>query len=306
MLKRLSWTYRALSTKLKKEMAMTTVDNLKGKKLEMISLKRTIVGILVLMIIAFCLAIAAPSVKATPSLTISANGYYDPSSHQYYFIGEVKNVGTTPATDINIRIIAYDTSNNQVDIETPTPEISILNPGAKSPFDATCEDSTASLKIDHFDATIYSSTDSSSLPVGIQVTALNATLNGQSSFITGTLQNTGISETDITNVFATYYNSQGAVVGIATDQTDVLEPGDTSDFNTTSGTLGISYIMPNANISGYTITAESFGNSQGLYTMTESNGGTIPEFSTVPAILLLLAAPSLMLIFSKKAKRPKF
>jgi hypothetical protein len=180
------------------------------------------------------------------------------------------------------------------------------NPGAKSPFDATCESSTASLKIVHFDATIYSSSDSSSLPVGIQVTALNSTLNGQSSFITGTLQNTGTSETDITNVYTTYYNSTGAVVGVATDQTDVLEPGDSSDFNITGGVLGTEYIMPNANISGYTITAEAVENSQAIYTMTESNGGTIPEFSTVPAILLLLAIPSLMLIFSKKAKHPKF
>lgn len=288
-------------------MAIITISNSNGKKLEMISLKHTIiVGILVLMIIAFCSAIYAPSVKATPNLTLSANGYYDPSSHQYYYIGEVKNVGTTPATDIAIRIIAYDASNNQVDIETPTPEISILNPGAKAPFDATCEDSTASLKITHFDATIYSSSDSSSsLAIGIQVTALNATLSGQSSFITGTLQNTGTSETDITNIYATYYNSTGAVVGVATDQTDVLEPGDTSDFNITGGVMGTEYIMPNANISGYTITAEAVENSQTIYTMTESNGGTVPEFSAFPAILLLLAVPSLMLIFSKKTKHPK-
>lgn len=276
----------------------------------MTSLKRIIiVGILVLMVITFRLAIVAPSVKATPNLTISANGYYDSSSQQYDFIGEIKNVGSTPANNIMISIIAYDNANNQVwagaNIDT---EISTLNPGAKSPFDTTCDNDTTALKIDNFTATISSSNDSSSsLPIGIQLTALNATLDGQSSSITGTLQNTATVETSVTNIYATCYNLQGAVVGVLTDQTDMLEPGDSSNFNMT----GPYYIMPNANISGYTITAEAPENSLtstagAMYTMTESNGGTIPEFSTIPAILLLLAVPSLMLIFSKKTKHPKF
>ena len=261
------------------------------------SLRRIIIiGILTLLATLCASRIIAPQARAAVSLTISKNGYYDSAAQKYYFIGEIKNVGTTPATNITISINAYDSSNNQVDIETPTPEISVLNAGAKSPFYTYCESSQASQRIDHFTATILASSESTGLPVGIQVTVDNATLDGASSFITGTLQNTGTSETDITDIYATFYNSNGTVMGVGFDQSDVLEPNDTNQFNITSQAFVL-----NANVTGYTITAESFvGEDNGDYISAETNGGTIPEFPSVFAIMLVLAGMLAIMIYSNK------
>ena len=75
------------------------------------------------------------NVKAqSPAVAISlGKGFH--TQYGYVFVGEIKNTGNTPFTNIILRVSGYDSSNNIVwydDIVRP--ELFVLMPGAYTSF----------------------------------------------------------------------------------------------------------------------------------------------------------------------------
>jgi hypothetical protein len=256
-----------------------------------------------------CSGTIVPKVTAAGNVTVSLWGYYESIMKNYYVWGEVKNVGDQPVTNVTITVNCYDVSNTLVtSIKTevaPLGSASYGNPfvllaGKKAPFGPEMITSShGAQSIDHCNSNV-SFFECASLPVGLQI-AMDRVVLGVYANMNGTIKNIGTSNADWFYVYATGYNSSGAVIGTALYQGSTLNVSEVKAFSISSLNEQLTEEVVN-----YTITAQSFVTNQtSFYDMpqytTESDiSGAVPEFPSVLTALVLLASTTAILVFCKK------
>ena len=276
------------------------------------------VAVLVAITLVCVLEANAPFVKAAPNIGVSLNGHYESALSGYLIMGEIANVGDAPATNITVTINGYDASNMFInstvdDFLVDGPYTSfpsgyiafVLLPNAKISFEDWIYDNQGGQNVDHCTSTV-SFIDGSNLPAELQITVTDAHVPsaGQNSLsIHGTIKNLGTSAAPQVYVYGTCYDKNGAVIGSGVTSADIgsLDAGQTKNFgfDCTGGMASFAGVA-----TSYVVTAQSFtgDSTSGVpeYTGASEVTGTVPEFSSVICILLLLMAMSAVLIFQKK------
>jgi hypothetical protein len=251
----------------------------------------------------------APTVRGAGNVTVSVWGFYEPIMKIYYVWGEVSNGVGTPVTNLTITVNCYDASNTFVtSIQTevaPLGSSSYGNPfvllaGKKAPFGPDMiYSSNGSQSIDHCSGTV-SFYECASLPVGLQIT-MDQVVLGVNAHMNGTIENIGTSKADWYYVYATGYDSKGAVIG-----TNIYQ-GATLDVNAV-GKFSIDSLNEQETeaVVNYTITAQSFIENETTfsivpqYIVTSDITGAVPEFPSVFTTPILLASIAAILIICKK------
>jgi hypothetical protein len=287
--------------------------------------KMTVAALIAIFFVAVAvLQINAFRVKAAPNITVSLNGRYEDMiiMKGYQIMGELENVGDTPATNITVTINCYDASNTFINstkmmllADGPWSSgdfsayiVFVLLPGAKISFTTWIGNSMGGNLVDHCTATV-SFIDGANLPAGLQITVTNAEISTSgynSLIISGTIKNAGTSRADQVYIYGTCYDSNGAVIAsgvTGVDEVEMLEPDEVADFEF-SITDGMESLA--GRVASYVITAQSFTGDaySGVpqYTETSVITAEIPEFPSIICIPLLLIAMAAVVIFRKKRK----
>jgi hypothetical protein len=277
------------------------------------SVKYTLI-VAMMLIVAVCIfASFSPQAKAAGNVTVSHYGYFEPIFGVYYVIGEVKNVGGTPVTNVTITVNFYnalDAFINSSETYIP-PGVSgytnpwVLMPEAKAPFmPIMLFGSQGSESVDHYNVTV-SFQECDSIPVGLQLTLDTTYVVGSSLYVNGTVTNTGTSNASWVYVYATAYDATGFAFGYYWCDIQDLAPDGVSVFDI-STTNWIVVGTPRQ-VQNYTISAQSFIYTgtfpvyAAQYTVISDINGVIPEFpSTLTAVLLMIGTTASLILYKKR------
>ncbi len=182
------------------------------------------------------LATAAPSVHAAPNAQIQNNStsYLD-SVGYLHIVGEVKNIGDQWLNYVKITATLKDQKGVVQDVTFTYTELDRLPPGASSGFDIVELDTVKSAATSTYTLSLaYQQTDP--LPASLTVLNVNAAKNSISYYeILGEVKNTGTTASEYTKLAATFYSTDGKVVGVGFTYTDpsTIQPGATKGFKLT-------------------------------------------------------------------------
>jgi hypothetical protein len=233
-------------------------------------------------------------INAAESLVIlpTDSGYLNDHGW-YYVVGEVKNMGDTPVTDVYVNATFYNFTGDIVgEISQPT-KLSIILPGRISPFDVTLMGTVESLKVYNYTVRIVQYSTTQGGQVGLMIVS-NTSLSDSNGFqVSGTVKNVGTQSTTFTRVIATFYNATGhAVAAILNDSSPSFLPvNQTAPFEISLNTSAAS------KVDHYALEAESYD-----YEL-------IPEFQPTlflsTLLMLTIIVNLLMKRFSKEHAAPK-
>jgi hypothetical protein len=259
------------------------------------------------------------------SVTVVSSSSFTDSSGNYNIVGEVQNTGSSWAYAL-ITATLSDAHGNVLDTITQSAFLATLSPNGKSPFEITETTSTIIPQISTY-ALVVKSSVSTSIPQDLEITNSNATTNanlGGIFEVQGQVQNTGSATATATAIYATFYDSSGKVVEIASGYPNtpdiasgsssqfVLSPNDEtqlSQFASYSLTAISDNYISNA-ATGSTGSTPSTTPTPTAPTSTTSTGTTptptptVPEFTTL-IILPIFAAVLLLSIGFIRKRKPK-
>ena len=239
-------------------------------------------GFMVICIVMLTAEMCVYPVKAAIGLNVlpTDSGFLN-DAHFYYIAGEVCNNGTVTETNVNVAATFY-ASNGTVLAESqpqPTKLVYIL-PNRTSPFDITLYDPFASLQVHNYTIQITTSSSSPDMPIGLEITSNSSSLDSNGFHINGTIRNIGTENASYPTIIATYYASNGHVIGTTSNHTNpvtLLETNQSAPFN----------LLLNAStanqVDHYVLQAESYVEGESFYYEL------VPEFQPMTLILALLA-----------------
>jgi len=246
-----------------------------------------------------------PQVNATGNvIVLSHYGYFEPILKIYWVLGEVKNVGDTPVTNVIVNITFYDATNAYIN-STETfilwadplnpPYSFVLLPGAKVPFfPVTFPQVSGSERVDHYSMTVSFDEYPAGKPVGLQISNIVCWIDDSDHVhVNGTITNTGTMVQTVTYAYATGYDLSGAPIGYSMWGEDNLGPGEAAPFDMEITVFVIT--IPQKTLATYSITAQS---SQ--YAVPSEYNGIVPEFPSILATMLLMMVIAAVLVFCKK------
>ena len=250
--------------------------------------KRAIIVVVLLSVMIVCsLGALAPEVKASPNIQIAVGQGFFNADNFYTVVGEVKNAGSNAVKNVVVTVNGYDILDQIVWSAEATPDLAVINPGARSGFTTTETYGGQPGSITYVSATLKSATETTSSPVGFQIAVTNANMGATPSII-GNAVHTGADESGIVNIYVTYYDSRGNAVGAGSEQYDVTDPGNTWQFE-----VHVDNMAPNSYAVAYMVTASSSDDAgnPGQYVATEVS--TIAFSPQVTTSASSTAAPSL-------------
>jgi hypothetical protein len=217
------------------------------------------------------------SVKAIAEVNIlNHTGYRDSlwaSLRWYHVVGEVENTGDVAVKWIEIEATFYDESDAMRATENDY-IMSTLNPGRKAPFEITLMNEVLAAEVHHYDVRIVSYDIATPKPIGLEIPYQYDYIDRWDRMIIyGEIKNIGSMTATSVNVVATYYDTDGNVVGSARTyvQPSDIQPNLTIPFEISFwDTDRVDYV------DSYALEAES-----NEYVL-------VPEFSTWSSILLIL------------------
>jgi hypothetical protein len=281
------------------------------------------------------LAILPPMAKASADIVIvQHHHFYTPPTTAlnisigaiYWVMGEVKNVGDAPATNITVTANFYDASNDFINSTTTslqavvsflgTSDTSVLMPGQKAPFfEIMFDEKSGAKNVDHYNLSISFSPSPPVQPMLLlavdKVIDYKSPINpanAVSLYVNGTIKNTGTVTSDSYYVFVTGYDSNGSLLGSTYYSGSSLAAGATDAFDVT---VNNNYNLdPTAvkDFATFAITAQSAVFNDTLfryfsqYTSVSDITGVVPEFPSILGLLLLLTATAAIMIFSKNRR----
>ena len=225
--------------------------------------------------------LAAPQIDILPNHTsfIDSIGYFN-------VVGEVQNSGDQAANDVEVTATFYNNQDVVIATRSNYIALSVLLPGAKSPFRVEFVDVSQSALVDHYSLEIgFTPTDS--IPKQLEISSHNASSDvGFSLFeILGEVQNTGDATAMLVRVFATCYDVDGNVIQVGGVYAEPVDVGVNQ-----KGSFTIWIDPDNFDlIDSYVLTADS------------ENYALIPEFNSYLLVILIVALVSISL-FSYKRK----
>jgi hypothetical protein len=269
------------------------------------SAKHVLIVALLIAVTCACANYSRPA-RAVANVVVASSSSYRDTLNDYWVFGEVKNTGNTPATNISITTSFYDASSNFVNSSTTTIEGSygsgkfiVLHPGAKAPFYMLLLPQSGTVNFDHYGFAV-SFEECVGKAAGFQIPfsqCVRYTAGPTENVnVTGVIENTMPTPIqDWFNFYATVYDSAGKVIGRGyLYRQENLLPGEVAAFSFQVATF---YPAQTAN---FTVTAQSTE----WAIENEYNGIIVPEFSSLFAILPLMAATTI-LVLCKKDARPR-
>jgi hypothetical protein len=273
----------------------------------------TLITAMLIIVAACACASLSPHAWAAVNVVVSHYGYLEPITETYYVVGEVKNVGETPVTNVTVTADFYDGSNTFINSSKAyiLPGTSdfvnpwVLMPGAKAPFwPALLLNSSGSQLVDHYEVTV-SFQECTSIPVGLQLTLETANIVDGILHVNGTVKNTGTSSASWVFVYATAYDVAGVAFGYNEWNEADLAPNQVATFDVTATNFIISGTP--RQIHNYTVTAQSFTGSvlmwTAQYTVASDINAVIPEFPSALTVVLLMAAMTATSILCKRRQK---
>lgn len=177
-----------------------------------------------------------PALESSEPKIISHNGYLVSGFPGPYriVVGEVQNTGDTNLTFVKLEATFSDDNGKIIATSNAYSLMDILLPGEKSPFyftELTGEDvKQYAVKIAEFDET-------DNQPYrDFEILDHASTVDELDEYhVSGQVKNTGSEDAEHTNVFATFYGSEGEVVAVGFTTVGVdpwlLSPGQTESFD---------------------------------------------------------------------------
>jgi hypothetical protein len=203
-------------------------------------LRKTALAVVLFLLLVAGFTFFVQPVKAFSVNILSHSGYLDYVGG-YWVFGEVQNLDTTPIRGVGVTATFYDSSNTIIAEEDGYSYLNVILPNSKSPFavllwNMSQNATQAGPRVDHYTLGVnYTfAYTTSALPLGLKILSSSVHWDeiGRMN-ITGEVENTGTTNATYTQVFATFYDSDGKVV--ATDNTNThpynIQSGQKSSFN---------------------------------------------------------------------------
>ncbi len=236
---------------------------------------------MLIFLLAVVMIASVKPVNAESNIIILSETSYISASDAYYIVGEVKNTGETPVRFVKITATYYDSNNDLIVTDWGYAELDVLLPNTKSGFTVVLLSDAAELeKIDHYTLAVTYS-DAPTVPEQtLYILSHDSYISNTGALhITGEIQNTGTKTSTYTIIYATFYDSNGKVVGtdLTFPEPEDMPAGTTESFDV----LCVDYDRVPM-MTSYTLTAES-----DQYAITTDVSGTItaPETTTTPTTI---------------------
>lgn len=216
---------------------------------------------------------------------ISESDFYD-SANNLYVVGEVQNTGDVAVSNVNVKILFYNSTNQLIKSISGYSDLNVILPGRRSFYSIKMLASEGALDVFNH-TTWFNWTDTpDGKPLGLAILSNSTSIDSDGHMhVNGTVQNQGAVNSNNTEVSVTFYNSSGVVVGTSWV---FSTPANLAPNQTATYEAELVYPLQVAKVARFSLTAES--NSLAL----------VPEFSTLLLPSLLLVAMTLGVLFFKK------
>lgn len=172
-----------------------------------------------------------------------------------WVVGEVENIGDMATRFTKITATFYNSSNQVIGSEYGYADLDVLLPGRKSSFDILFDESDGSLNVHNYTLAVSWDNYAAGKPLGIEILSSSNYIDGYGYMhVIGEVRNQGTLNANFTQVFATFYDSSGTVVGTDWDFTDPthLTPNEIGAFD-----VELIYTQQVIKVASYSLTAES-------------------------------------------------
>jgi hypothetical protein len=211
----------------------------------------------------------------------------------YHVLGEVENTGDAPVSSVSITAITYDQTNTTIGTYSTLADLEVLLPGEKSPFDVVLPyGSDLSYVVYNYSLSLtFSAADS--IPRQLEIVSNTSYTDSFSGilYVTGNITNLGPATTTHARVIATFYDSNGSVVGV---DDEYSQPHDIPPNVNASFTVSLLDETLVPLVANYGLTAES-----DQYAM-------VPEYQYLFILPLLVTTTAVTATWRRKKKRAIF
>ena len=137
--------------------------------------------------------------------------------------GEIKNIANNAMKNIIVKASFYDSRGRFLNEFQRESEITVLNPGEKSPFELLYIDTKTVNQVTNFTLSA-TATETTTKPKELVVVDDNSRLDPVTGFyyINGRVTNDGPIISTISNVIATFYDKDGKVISIGRTQAEPI------------------------------------------------------------------------------------
>ena len=190
-----------------------------------------------------------------------------------WIVGEVENIGDVATKSTKVTAIFYNLSNNVIAVEDGHTSLNILLPGRKTSFAVMLNEMAGSFNVQNYTLSVSWKNYVPGKTLGLEILSTNEYVDEYGNFhVIGEIENQGTTEARFVRAFVTFYDSQGAVIGI---DWDLTEPLDLVPLSKGKFDLELIYEQQVTKIATWELSAESM------------EYGLIPEF---PSYTIILAA----------------
>lgn len=245
-----------------------------------------------LLVVVCLMTVSVQPVQAASEVTIISHSSFYTSNDTLYIIGEVENTGDVATEFTKVNATLYDADDQVIDTKVGYATLDILLPGRKSPFYIMMFEDDGSLDVDDYSLTISWDDYEEGKEEGLEIISSDDHIDALDFLhVTGEVKNIGSETATEVIVCATFYDSEGTVVGRDTQD---VEPTTLSPDQT--GTFDITLIYPEQieQVASYSLAAEA------------ENYALVPEFPVWTTMVFALAVVALtVLVYRKKLQTRK-
>lgn len=240
-----------------------------------------------LLVVVCFMAVSVQPVQAASEVVVISHSSFYSTSDILYIVGEVENTGDVATEFTKVTATFYDAEDQVLDTKVGYATLDILLPGRKSPFYVMMFEDDGSLDVDDYSLTVSWDDYEEGKEIGLEIISSDDQMDAVDWLhVTGEIKNIGTETATEVIVCATFYDSEGTVIGRDTEDVDptTLSPEGI-------GTFDITLIYPELieQVASYSLTAES------------ENYALVPEFPILTTIFAALAIVALTaLVYRKK------
>jgi hypothetical protein len=251
-------------------------------------MKKACLAAVLLLILTFLSKLDTPPAQALSQAMVLPNhtGYLDLTTipATYHVVGEMTNTGTVGLKWLIVTATFYDQNNLLIGSSSSYAFLDVLLPGRKAPFEVVWANTTAN-QVHNYALSLQYSEYTVERPLALQILE-NITYVDEAGFqkINGTIKNLATSNATGVKVVATFYDTQGKVVGATYGYTtpSTIMPNQTERFELELKRKGL--FFPN-----YSLTAESM------------EYALVPELSQSNiCILLIILTSTFFIVYFKR------
>jgi hypothetical protein len=254
-------------------------------------MRRNVVLLSVCLAMACFMAFSVQLVQAAGDVQIVSHSSFYTSTNLLYVVGEVENTGDTSTEFTKVTATFYDSEDQIVATKIGYATLDILPPGRKSPFYIMLLEDDGALDVDDYSLTASWSEADEEKEHGLEILSSSTDTDALDFLhVTGEIKNTGSATANEVMVSATFYDSEGTVVGRSWEY---AEPEDLSPDQTGTFDVDLIYSEQIAKVASYSLTAESL------------EYALVPEFPTWASLVAAVAVVALTAIVYKKRLQTK-